>query len=305
MGRIKNYSLRKNYLIMADKYSATWVSHSSISDFLNCPRAYYLNNMYRDAESGNKVQLMAPPLALGSAVHEVLESLSVIPTKDRLKVSLIERFHKVWKKFSGKKGGFTSAAEEQRYRSRGEEMLQKVMDKPGPITRLAVKIKQDLPHYWLSEEDEIILCGKIDWLEYLPDSDSVHIIDFKTSKKQESDESLQLPIYRLLVENCQKHTVAGASYWYLSFADDLTEKALPDVKDAHDQVLEVAKKVKLARKLGVFKCPQGESGCFHCKPLEKIVRGEAEFVGVGGYKQDIYILPNRPSNEDEPTSEIR
>ncbi|QQS44706.1 PD-(D/E)XK nuclease family protein [Candidatus Roizmanbacteria bacterium] len=98
------------------------------------------------------------------------------------------------------------------------------------MARKAVKIKEDLPHYWLSEEDNIILCGKIDWLEYLPETDSVHIIDFKTSKYDEDGDSLQLPIYYLLVTNTQKREVSKASYWYLERNDDLTEKELPDEK---------------------------------------------------------------------------
>jgi len=48
--------------------------------------------------------------------------------------------------------------------------------------------------------------------------------------------------------------------------------------------------MKTARKLNVFKCPEGENGCFACKPIESVIRGEAEFVGVGGYKRDVYIL---------------
>lgn len=287
---------------MPDKFAATWVSHSSASDFLNCPRAYYLNNVYRDPQTRHKIQLISPPLALGSAVHTVLESLSSLPTEERLKISLIERFNQVWKKFSGKKGGFESVEQEQQYRERGEEMLRRVMAHPGPITRLAVKIKQDLPHYWLSEEDEIILCGKIDWLEYFPDVDSVHIIDFKTSKKEEKSDSLQLPIYRLLVENCQHRQVLGASYWYLGFSDELSERALPDSKEAHARVLEVAKKMKLAKKLQVFKCPNGAQGCMHCRSLEKIVRGEAEFVGLSEYNQDMYILPSTPGKAGQESS---
>lgn len=287
---------------MPDKFAATWVSHSSASDFLNCPRAYFLNNIYRDPQSRHKIQLVSPPLALGSAVHTVLESLSSMPTQDRLKVSLIERFNLVWKKMSGKKGGFESSEQEQQYRERGEEMLRRVMANPGPITRLAVKIKQELPQYWLSEEDEIILCGKIDWLEYFPDVDSVHIIDFKTSKKEEKSDSLQLPIYRLLVENCQHRQVLGASYWYLGFSNELSERPLPDSKEAHDRVLEVAKKMKLAKKLQVFKCPNGAQGCMHCRSLERIIRGEAELVGVSDFNQDMYILPSGTGKAGQESS---
>lgn len=278
---------------MSDKFSAVWVSHSSIADFQKCPRAYYLKNVYKDPQTKRKIQLMAPPLALGSAVHEVLEALSVKPTNERLKVSLLTTFEQVWKKFQGKRGGFLSLDEEQRYKLRGQEMLRRVMENPGPIERLAVKIKEDLPHYWLSAEDNIILCGKIDWLEYFPDSDSVHIIDFKTSKSEEDSASLQLPIYHLLVHNCQHRKVTGASYWYLDFAKDLTSKQLPDLEQAHQQVLEVARKIKTIRALEKYDCPNGSEGCYACRPYEAILKGQAELVGQNDYGNNVYVLPSK------------
>lgn len=289
---------------MPDKFTATWVSHSSMSDFINCPRAYYLNNVYKDPQSGHKIQLMSPPLALGAAVHEVVESLSVLPTKERFRVSLLKKFSQVWKKYTGEKGGFTTQSQEQKYKERGEEMLRRVMDNPGPLKNLAVKIKEDLPYYWLSEEDEIILCGKVDWLEYLPDKDQVHIIDFKTGRKATQNGSLQLPIYHLLVHNTQQRRVARVSYWHLALEDEPQEQELPDLTQAHEQVLRIAKKIKLARKLERFKCPQGENGCFHCQPLEKVLRGEAKKVGINDYKQDVYILEKKETPLVEKESQI-
>ena len=79
-----------------DKYTATWLSHSSISDFQHCPRAYYLNNVYKDPRTGHKVSTTSPAMALGSAVHQVLESLSTIPVTDRFKISLHDRLEEVW-----------------------------------------------------------------------------------------------------------------------------------------------------------------------------------------------------------------
>jgi CRISPR/Cas system-associated exonuclease Cas4 (RecB family) len=281
---------------MPDKFAATWVSHSSMSDFLKCPRAYFLNNVYKDPKTNHKLQIVAPPLALGQAVHEVLESLSVLPTGDRFKTPLIDRYEIAWKKVTGKRGGFSSESQEQTAKQRGAEMLRTVTENPGPLLNLSVKIKSELPQYWLSEEDEIILCGKVDWLEFLPDQDAVHVIDFKTSRKVEDGTSLQLPIYHLLVHNTQHRRVAKASYWYLALSDKLVEKQLPDLEAAHQMVIEVAKKIKLQRKLGIFKCPEGEGGCFACKPLEKVIRGEAEYVGVSSLRQDMYML------QDEATS---
>jgi len=272
-----------------DKYTATWVSHSSLSDYLKCPRAYYLKNVYKDPKSGRKIQIMNPALALGSAVHEVIENLSIIPTPDRFKESLVLRYEKIWENYTGKRGGFLNEEKEFQYKERGKSMLRRVMDNPGPLKNRAVKINQDLPYYWLSEEDNIILCGKIDWLEYMEDVDGVNIIDFKTGKFDEDGSSLQLPIYYLLAMHTQTRPVVAMSYWYLDRDDEPTEVSFPSMEESTKRVMEVAHKVALARKLEHFKCAQNE-GCRVCRPYEAIISGRATFVGVGGYAQDIYIL---------------
>lgn len=274
-----------------DKYKATWVSHSSISDFLKCPRLYFLRNVYKDPKTGNKMTITSPPLVLGQAVHEVVESLSSLPAEERLKISLIKKFDLGWTKFAGKKGGFKNHTEEVEYRDRGVAMLRTIEENPGPILRKAIKIKSEmgLPNYFISEEDNIILCGKIDWLEYLEDLDGVHIVDFKTGKNEESDDSLQLPIYLLIASNTQSKKVAKASYWYLEKGGDLTAKNLPSATDAFEKVITVARRIKLARQINHMKCPSG--GCFACRPYERILNGEGEKVGVSETRQDVYILP--------------
>lgn len=283
---------------MPDKFTALWVSHSSISDFLKCPRAYYLKNIYKDPDSGRKFQITSAPLSLGSAVHEVVEALSEISTQDRFKQPLLEKFEEAWKKYRGKMGGFVSTNHEDEYKQQGRDMIRRIINNPGPLKNLSVKLKGDLPQYWLSESDEIILCGKIDWLEYLPETDSVHVIDFKTSKQEEDKNSLQLPIYHLLVKNTQKRQVSKASYWYLRFSDELVEKELPNLDEAHQTIMNIARKMKTAKKLGVFKCPNGEAGCLACRPLEQVLHGGAEHVGVGSYNRDIYILSDVSSDID-------
>lgn len=281
-----------------DKFTAVWVSHTSMSDFLKCPRAYFLKNLYKNPETGHKIKIMSPPLALGQVVHEVIESLSTIPTEVRFRKSLVEKFNEIWPKVHGKFGGFTSDEAEEIYKKRGEEMLLRVMNNPGPLKNLAVKIKMQLPYCWLSEEDNIILCGKLDWLEYIPETDSIHIIDFKTSKQDEDPNSLQLCIYYLLAERCQKRHVAKASYWYIDRNDEPVEQTLPDLKECESKILELAKQVKLARQLERFKCPH-QTGCQACLPMEAVLRGEAEFVGTNAYNDDVYILSESPSQEED------
>lgn len=283
-----------------DKFSAVWVSHSSICDFRECPRAYYLKNMYRDPKSGHKIKVMSPPLALGSAVHEVLEEISILPTPTRFSDSLVVKFQDVWQKRSGIKGGFFNENVEASYKTRGEDMLLRVQKNPGPLANAAVKIKEPLPWYWLSEEKNIILCGKVDWLEYIPETDSVHIIDFKTGRAEEDGDSYQLPIYHLLVHNTQKRPVTKASYWYIAINDELTPKQLPDLKAAEEMVLDVAVQIKTARQLNIFKCPKGDEYCRKCKPYETIIKGDAEFIGNDEYNADVYVLKSEiPSDEDE------
>lgn len=272
-----------------DKYSAVWVSSSSMSDFVKCPRLYYLRNVYKDPVSRHKINIINPSLALGQSVHEVLEALSIIAAEDRFTTSLLTTYDTVWEKVSGKLGGFTNEQEEKAVKERGAQMLKRVIEYPGPLKNKAVKIHKDLPNYYLSEEENIVLCGKIDWMEYIPEDDSVHIIDFKTGKNDEAATSLQLPIYLLIVHNLQKRKVSKASYWYLDRDNEPVSIQLPSLEEAHEIVLQTAKRVKIARLKGEYLCPK--DGCFACKPFEKILKHDAEFVGVGGYSQDLYIIP--------------
>lgn len=288
-----------------DKYSAVWVSHSSMGDFLKCPRCYYLHNVYKNPQTGRKMNILSPALSLGSAVHEVVEGLADFKVEERVKwleeKSLLAMFDKAWAKVHGKKGGFVSEEQEIEVKERGTGMLLRVAQNPGPLLEKTVKIKEGSngmpPNFFLSDSENIILCGKIDWLIYKPENDSLHILDFKTGKHEEKEESLQLPIYQLLLKELQKRKVSGASYWYFDKDNAPIEVDLPSVEESYEKVFAVAKKVSDARAdalingpESVFLCPRGEDGCYACKPFEKIIRGEAEYVGVGEMRQDLYIV---------------
>ena len=279
---------------MADKYGSVWVSHSSMGDFLKCPRAYYLHNVYKDPKTNRKINLVSPAMSLGLAVHETLEALKELPVEERLGRDLLADYEKNWEKVAGEKGGFKTAIEEGEAKERGRVMVERVINNRGPIERKTVRLKPSAndmpPNFYLSEEENIILCGLIDWLEYVEADDSVRVIDFKTGKWEESGESLQLPIYLLLLNALQKRRVSGAAYWYLEKDDAPVEMPLPNAEEAREKVLAVARQVKEARERKVFICPNGEAGCFACKPYEQIIKGEAKYLGVGGYGQDMYSV---------------
>ena len=276
-----------------NKYGAVWVSHSSIGDFLKCPRAYYLHNIYK-SENNRKINLVSPALSIGLAVHETLEGLAKYKVEDRFKKPLLESFEENWKKVSGKIGGFKTIAEEADAKERAKQMIERVAKNPGPLLNKTLKLKEEgsitLPNFYLSEEDNIILCGLIDWLEYVEEDDSVHVIDFKTGRNEENKDSLQLPIYLLLLNALQKRKVTGAAYWYLDNADAPVNMILPEVDGAREKVLSIARNIKKAREAGRFECPRGVKGCFSCQPYEKVLSGEAEFVGIGGYNQELYLI---------------
>ncbi len=279
---------------MADKYGAVWVSHSSMEDFLKCPRAYFLHNVYKNPDTGRKMTIVNPALSLGSVVHATLEALKILPVEERFQRDLVADFEKEWAaNASGKKGGFASNEEEAAAKARGRAMVERVVKNPGPLKNKTVRLKEPdngmPPNFYLSEEDNIILCGLIDWLEYVEADDSIRIIDFKTGKNEEDGDSLQLPIYLLLLEALQKRRVSGAAYWYLERSDAPTDVALPDVTESKERVLALARRVKVARENRAYECPRGSAGCFACQPYEAILRGEAEYIGVAGYGQDTYL----------------
>ena len=291
---------------MVDKYTAVWVSHSSMGDFIKCPRLYYLHNMYKSGKTGHKVSIVSPHMSLGIAVLEVLEGLAEYPSSDRMDRDLRAKFEEAWLKVTGKKGGFTGD-EEEGFKQRGKEMINNVIKDPRFLPNKCIKLKRDtMPcNFYISEDHNIILNGLVDWIEYLPLTDSLHIVDFKTGKHEEKDGSLQLPIYLLLCNALQKRKVTKASYWYLE-SDKMVEKELPNLETAKKDVLEVAMKVKEARRLAkkegedaIFICPEGaydpitkEGGCMNCRPYEWIINNDErmESVGIGGFNQDIYII---------------
>lgn len=291
---------------MADKYTAVWVSHSSMGDFLKCPRVYYLHNVYKDPATGRKMSIVNPHMALGTAVHEVLEDLANYPSEERFKRDLRARFEEEWLKVSGLKGGFLTPEQEEEFKMRGKEMVNNVIADPKFLVNKRVKLPKEKmnPNFYLSEDDNIILNGQVDWIEFLPD-ETLHIVDFKTGKREESDASLQLPIYLLLCNKLRPQwKVSKASYWYLE-SDKIVEKELPDAETAFRDVYDVALRVKQTRESGVFNCPKGnynsetgEGGCMHCRPYEKILdwkKGKQDDdsvipIGVGGFNQDMFVV---------------
>jgi ATP-dependent helicase/DNAse subunit B len=288
-----------------DKYSAVWLSHSSIGDYLKCERLYFLKNIWKN-ENGRKVNIVSPAMSLGSAVHSVIEPLALIKTEERFNQDLLEVYEQNWQKFSGRMGGFLDLEMEAEYKEKGKKMIQNVIDNKGPLAHKTVKFYSGdfIPNIYLSESDNIILCGLVDWVEYLEETDSLRVIDFKTGKNEEKEDSYQLPIYKILVEALQKRKVTGAAYWYLDRDRYLSQKEIldEDLEEIKKEILKIGIEIKTKKERAKskaemeqhFTCKR-EGGCFACREFELIRNftfntDEIEYLGTGEYNQDLYLI---------------
>ncbi len=290
-----------------NKYNAIWLSHSSISDYIKCPRLYYLRNVWKN-KKGQKVNIVSPSLSLGSAVHQTIEPLANLKTEERLKQNLLEIFEKNWKKFEGEMGGFEDKETENIYKENGLKMIKNVLENPGPIAKKTIKFYNGdfIPNIYLSEKENIILCGLVDWVEYEEATDTLKVIDFKTGKNDEKEESMQLPIYKILVEALQKRKVSKGAYWYLErdkFPRNI-EILDEDLQEVKNKILEIGLQIKKRKNADNkkeleenFSCKY-KDGCFACKPFELIKKFDeninfaenVKFLGVGEYKQALYFV---------------
>jgi RecB family exonuclease len=271
-------------------FGSVWLSHSSLADFDKCPRLYYLRNMYKQPPENKKIQVVNPYLTLGMAVHDTLESIRYLPVKARFDKSLTHIFEELWVNNEGKRGGFISSAQEKEFKDRGYLMVKRIQDHPGPVAELSTIIKpkgEMIASMWLSESDGLILCGNVDWVEVLPGG-TLHIIDFKTGKNEEDSSSLQLQIYLLLAAAGNRRPVTKTSYWYLDRDNSPREVPIPDLTGVTETLISKGQKIKQARlnqNSGTLDCPEG--GCRYCRDYEKVLQGEAEFVGFDSIREKL------------------
>jgi len=259
-----------------DSRKTLWVSHSSITDFKSCLRLYYFKNIYRNPKTGNRIQLVNPYLSLGIAVHEAIDEVADLSPSKRLKISLLKEFEKKWKEYSGRKGGFVSYEQEKEFKERGIEMIKK-FQKSDLLKSKSLSKKNILPKISLSENIELV--GSLDWIELLPNNE-LHIIDFKTGRAEESKDSLQLQIYKILAEKNYGFKTKKLSYWYLDKDDYPKEKKINSQKESMKKIKEKAFQIENTIKKGDFSCSSGYFKCFQCREYEGILSGKAEYVGI-------------------------
>ncbi len=304
-----------------DKYKAIWLSHSSMGDYEKCPRLYYLHNIYKDKTTNRKIGIVSPYMSLGIAVHNVVEALRVYKVDERKEkiANILSDFEIEWQKVTGKKGGFESDEQEAEFKARGIEMLGNVIKDPKMLLHktIATSSYYDgdmLPNYYISPEENIILCGNVDWIEYLDETKSLRVVDFKTGRNEEKEESMQLFIYKLLIEKLgSKWPVTSGAYWYFDNGlvvekniiddkkiDEITDKIIKTGIEIRDKRFEWSENANYGRGgwqekkdfVQNFKCLSTSAPCAACAEYEKVFAKDpsAEYMGVDMYGKDSYFI---------------
>lgn len=285
---------------MAFNPNAVFISPSSLADFEKCPKLYYYRHVYKTPDTGLKIQIINPALALGQAVHDTIERFVLLEPSARTKSALEEIFATVWQGLSGEKGGFGSADEEKTFRERGEAMLENFFGNDHFL--MAQKAK--MPEFLKAElGDDLILTGKLDWIEKV--GDGYHLVDFKTGKNEEKEGSVQLPIYVVLAGKILGTDDIKASYWYLDQGKELRDFSLPDLPEFALDLKRKGLVIKKSRLTNSFVCPKGES-CWACRDMMTVIVGKkGKLVSIdSARKQEIYILPKEEEKKEEVASDL-
>ena len=269
-----------------------WISHSAISDFDICPRLYYLRYLYRDPKTNHRIQVADPCLTLGMVVHRIIEEVGKLPAERRFEIPLVDRFERRWQFYSGKKGGFVSLKEEEGFKTRGIRMIKK-LENSKIIRNQNYKMGNELPKVQLFRDQNLILVGNIDWIELLPDR-TLHIIDFKTGKTEEDENSLQLPIYQILAHYNFKEPIKKISYWYLDKDEEPVSVELNPIQSYISIIREKALEIRETIESNKFVCKSPNGKCYKCEKYEKIISNKAEYVDYDPeMNRDLYFLQRR------------
>ncbi len=268
--------------------NAIYLSHTSIKDFLSCPAAYYLKNLYRDPITGHKLQVASPHLTLGIAVHNTIDwfcSQDPKPSKEQT----IQKYRQIWKNYRLKRGGFETLEEEASYGKRGLQMIENFYNHYTALDPCQACVK--FPKYHLLED--VILIGNMDYIGLRSDG-SFSVVDFKTGVHDEIS-PLQLVIYAILTEANMGKEVTEAGFWYLD-RDDLPKPVVLDpVQQTLDYLIDVAKQVKLAIQQNEWVCRRDPGLCKSCREYRSLLEKKGEFLySDTAFKKDIYFLSTQP-----------
>ena len=260
-----------------------FISYTSLSDFLKCPNAYYLKNIYRNPKSGNRIQIASPYLSMGSTVHDSIKWFlqmqgQIMPDQ------LEKKFRNFWLKYRGKRGGFESDTQEGDFGRRGLKMIDNFFQNAKKLEKITHQV--DFPKLQLFED--VILIGNFDFVGEKEDG-TLTVCDFKTGANDEKD-PIQLYVYAILAEANLGKEVSSASFWYLDRDDGPREIVLDPLEPKLEWLIEKGKELKKAVGDANWICIKPDS-CRDCQVYKAVINGEGEFQFTDErYKKDVYFL---------------
>lgn len=180
------------------------LSPYSIGIYEQCPRRYkyhYVDRLIREYRKP------WPWLTMGNHVHATLtDFFSTIPVERRT-VETIENLLR--QKWSRNREGFSDSEEEREYGERALGMLRRFVETEKiDVQPLMVERFHEAP-----VSENLIINGRIDRVDRLEDG-SLHIIDYKTGRAEESD-TFQLHLYCLILSRTLTWPVSKASYLHM------------------------------------------------------------------------------------------
>lgn len=263
-----------------------YLSYTALSDFIKCPRAYYLKNLYR-TEDGLRMQIASPYLTLGATVHDSLKWYLQQPQKPSEK-EVIDKFRNFWRKFRLNRGGFSSIEEEAVFGQRGLKMVRNFLKNVACLEPCAPFI--EFPKIILVEN--VVLNGNFDFVGECSDG-SLHIIDFKTGAYDQED-AIQLYIYAILAEDAFGKRVSKISFWYLDREDLPREVVLDPLPPKVEWLKEKGLKMKQAIEEKKWICVKSPQTCRDCTDYQLVLDGKAKFLFDDGiYHKKIFFLDRK------------
>ena len=254
-------------------------SPSKLGLFEKCPKSYhftYLDPIY----SKMKADLRKMPenifsfFTLGRAVHNAITLFFHAQEDDRTWENLKNTLKGTWtseaqwnkKPPLGESGGFKTLEEEREAYNQGLLMLKKFFSiypknlkityLPTPDIRHSIQDFQDLI---TPINENFDISGKFDLITENED-ESLHIIDFKTGKSEDSG-SFQLKFYKVLAEEKFKRPVNKASFFFLRSGNQKEFEL--DKQDVNGLKDEIIKKIDLINQTKEFE-PKPSNSCKFC-----------------------------------------
>jgi len=241
-------------------------SPSKLEMFFKCPKSYhfyYLDPIY----SSMKGELKRQPQniwkfhTLGKAVHNAITLFYHLPLEQRTEEFLKEQLKETWisevqwnkKPPLGKWGGFKTIEEERAFYRQAILMLKnffKMAEIEPQIEYLPTKdLERSIEDYFnliTSLNKDYDISGKFD-LIIGGENSSLHVIDFKTSEREDADD-FQLRFYKVLAEANFKKPVKKASLYFLKTSNkkefDLEKEETEGIKE---EILEKIKQIKATK----------------------------------------------------------